>query len=76
MQIMIRATFKRAEKPGGRAVLERGEYAEVPDALVFGTMAQCAQDKAASCGDHEGAGIIADAIERAERDGILMTMND
>lgn len=74
MNIPIRATFRRADKPGGRATMVRAEYADVPDALIMGQMAQAGADVALSRGDHDGYTRIRQAIDRAEMDGKIITI--
>ena len=74
MQIPIRATFRRAEKPGGRATFESAVFAEIPDELVIGTAAQVAVDVAMRAGDDDAVSRLSRAIELAETDGKIMTM--
>lgn len=75
MMIPIRATFKRADKPGGRAVMVDAVYADVPMELIVGTAARVAQDLALHAGDEENYLRIRHAIERAEADGKIITMD-
>lgn len=73
--IPIRATYRRAEKPGGKATLESAVYADVPIELVAGTAAQVAADLARRAGDEENMLRIRHAIDRARADGTIMTMD-
>ena len=75
MRIPIRATYRRAEKPGGRATFESAVYADVPDELILGTAAQVARTMAMRAGDEEAVMKIGRAIDAACADGKLMTMN-
>ena len=75
MRIPIRATYRRAEKPGGRATLESAVYADVPDALILGTTAQVAADLAMRAGNEDAVVKIRRAIDRACEDGKLMIMD-
>jgi len=75
MRIPIRATYRRAEKPGGRATLESAVYADVPDALIIGTAAQTAADMAMRAGDEDAVVKIRRAIDAACTDGKIMIMN-
>lgn len=74
MIIPIRATFRRADKPGGRATMVSAEYADVPDALIMGQLAQAGADVALSRGDHDSYVRIRHAIDRAETDGKIITI--
>lgn len=74
MKVVTRMIFKRAEKPGEQAVPMSAEYAEVPDALALGTLAQCALDSALHNGDDEGARLVKKAMDAAWEDGVIMTM--
>ena len=76
MMVPIRATFKRADKPGGRAEMVSAVYADVPMELLVGTLAQAAMDVAMHSGDEDCYLEIRHAIERAEADGKIMTMHD
>lgn len=74
MNIPIRATFRRADKPGGRATMVRAEYADVPDELIMGQMAQAGADIAIHRGDEDNFVRIRRAIDRAEMDGKIITI--
>ena len=73
--IPIRATYRRAEKPGGRATFESAVYADVPVELIVGTAAQVAGDMAMRAGDEEAVVKIRRAIDRACEDGKIMIMD-
>lgn len=73
--IPIRATYRRAEKPGGRATLESAVYADVPVELIAGTAAKVAVSMAMRAGDEEAVVRLNRAIERACEDGKLMIMD-
>lgn len=73
--IPIRATYRRAEKPGGRATFESAVYADVPVGLIVGTAAQVAGDMAMRAGDEEAVVKIRRAIDRACEDGKIMIMD-
>lgn len=76
MLIPVRACYKRSkkgEKPRPPQMIS-AEYAEVPDELVLGTLAQAGLERALLAGDTEAAGIISRAIDKATADGKLMTM--
>ena len=73
--IPVRAMYRRAEKPGGKATFESAVYADVPDELILGTAAQMAADMAMCAGDEEAVVKIRRAIDAACADGKLMTMN-
>lgn len=74
MNIPIRATFRRAEKRGEQATMVSAVYAEVPDALIMGQLAQAGADVALSRGDHDSYMRIRHAIDRAEVDGKIITI--
>ena len=74
MNIPIRATFRRAEKRGERATMVSAVYADVPDELIVGQLAQTCADVALSRGDHDGYTRIRQAIDRAEIDGKIITI--
>jgi len=74
MMIPIRATFKRADKPGGRAEMIDAVYADVPVELVMGTLAKAGESIARRKGDEDSADKIHRAIDLAEADGKLITM--
>lgn len=74
MMIPIRATFKRADKPGGRAEMIDAVYADVPMELVMGALAKAGESYARRKGDEDSADKIHRAIDRAEADGKLITM--
>ena len=73
--IPIRATYRRAEKPGGRATFESAVYADVPVGLIVGTAAQVAGDMAMRAGEEEAVVKIRRAIDRACEDGKIMIMD-
>lgn len=73
--IPVRATYRRAEKPGKTAMLDHAVYADVPDALIIGTAAQTAADLALHAGDEENHARILRAIDRARTAGTIMTMD-
>lgn len=74
MRVVTRMIFKRAETPGDEAVPVSAEYADAPDALGYGLLAQCALDEAVRRGDDEGARIIRGTMDAAWEDGVIMTM--
>lgn len=77
IRIPIRATYSRSER-GAAAGFEpkmlSAEYADVPAALMMGTMAQCAKAHAQSAGDDEAAQIITEAMDKARAAGDMMDM--
>lgn len=75
MMIPIRAVFNRSQTRGGRATLAEVQCADVPDALLMGTMAQTAADIAIHAHDEENFIRIRRAIDAACEDGKLMTMD-
>lgn len=74
MRIPIRATFRRADKPGGKATLARAEYAEVPDTLIMGQMAKVGADVALHREDLDSYERIRGAARRAEDAGKIITI--
>ena len=73
--IPIRATYRRAEKPGGRATLESAVYADVPVELIAGTAAQVAVSMAMRAVDEEAVTKINRALDKACDAGKLMIMD-
>lgn len=73
--IPIRATYRRAEKPGGRATPKSEVCADVPVELIAGTAAKVAVSRAMHAGDDEAVAKLNRAIDRACEDGKLMIMN-
>lgn len=74
MMIPVRATFRRADKPGGRAVMIDAEYADVPVELIMGTLAQSAAAIVRRERGEDDYQTIRQAMDRAEADGKIMTM--
>lgn len=74
MRIPIRAVFARGTKPGEEPRLIDATYAEVPDTLLMGTMAQAGVELATVRGDMDGAHRLSDAIAAAGRDGKIQTI--
>ena len=74
MRIPIRAVFARGTKPGEEPRLIVATYAEVPDTLLMGTMAQAAIDVATVRGDMDSAHRLSEALSRAQADGKIQTL--
>lgn len=74
MRIPIHAIFARGTKPGEEPRLISADYAEIPDNLLMGTMAQAAIDVATVRGDMESAHTLSDALGRAQADGKIQTL--
>lgn len=76
MMIPIRATYRRADKRGGRAELVSTVCADVPMEVIVGQTAQVAADIAIHRGDEENYVRIRRAIDAARADGKIMTVSD
>lgn len=76
MMIPIRATYRRADKRGGRATRVSEVMADVPMEAIIGTTAQVAADLAIHAGDEDNYVRICRAIDAARADGKIMTIND
>ena len=74
MRIPIHAFFARGTKPGEEPVLLSADYAEIPDALLMGTMAQAGVELATVRGDMESAHTLSDALGKAQADGKIQTL--
>ena len=74
MRIPIHAIFARGTKPGEEPRLISADYAEIPDNLLMGTMAQAAIDVATVRGDMESAHTLSEALSRAQADGKIQTL--
>lgn len=74
MRIPIHAFFARGTKPGEEPRLLSADYAEIPDGLLMGTMAQAAIDVATVRGDMDSAHRLSEALSRAQADGKIQTL--
>lgn len=74
MRIPIHAFFARGTKPGEEPVLLSADYAEIPDGLLAGAMAQAAIDVATVRGDMDSAHRLSEALSRAQTDGKIQTL--
>lgn len=70
MRVMIRATYRRASKPGDDAVFDHGTYAEVPDRLVLGTAVAAIEDMTRAK-DPGQADALHAAAEAARADAVI-----
>lgn len=73
--IPIRATYRRAQKPGEQATLESAVYADIPVQLIAGTAAKVAVSMAMRAGDEDAVIRLNRAIDRACEAGKLMIMD-
>ena len=74
MRIPIHAFFARGTKPGEEPRLLSADYAEIPDGLLMGTMAQAAIDVVTVRGDMDSAHRLSEALSRAQADGKIQTL--
>ena len=74
MRIPIHAFFARGTKPGEEPRLLSADYAEIPDGLLIGTMAQAAIDVATVRGDMDCAHRLSEVLSRAQADGKIQTL--
>lgn len=74
MRIPIHAFFARGTKPGEEPKLISADYAEIPDALLMGTMAQAGVELATVRGDMDSAHRLSEALGRARADGKIQTL--
>ena len=78
MLVPVRAVYSRSPRgksEGFESQMIDAVYADVPDGLVLGTLAQCAKEDALHAGDDEAAAIIDRAIDKARAAGEIMTMD-
>lgn len=78
MKIPVRAVFSRSERgeaDGFVPVMTGAVYADVPQEVIFGAMAETARQNAQGAGDTEAAEIIGRAMTRAEADGVITRMD-
>lgn len=74
MRIPVHAFFARGTKPGEEPKLISADYAEIPDGLLAGAMAQAAIDVATVRGDMDSAHRLSEALGRAQADGKIQTL--